>query len=136
MRKAVGYGCAWLVIGFIGLSILLPGKSASVPSTESLQQQRLDFKTRMRATGTLNIPVLNCAAKRVSDRTVETTYLIWINERGDLTTRANRDDAALDSINAIEACGGNLAALAREMKADGENLIHKGLAMAMLEEGR
>jgi len=108
----------------------------AVADHAALQQQREDFKTRIGKAGGLHIPALDCAARRVSARTVETMYLIWINERGDLTSAADRDDASLDAINAIEACGASMTALAAELQDDDQDLVPKGLAMAMLLAGR
>jgi len=136
----VGKGCAVIGIIGVGIFLLLVLIGTMVPrqtvDRAALLRERAEFKSRADASGPLGNRLLDCAARQVSARTVETSYLIWINERGDLTTADDRDDAARDTIGALQNCGGSVAMLTREMKADDENLIFKGLAIAMLQANR
>lgn len=129
----ISVGLAIALLTVIGL--LSPKGTNSPAKPEHIAQQREEMKQRMAATAFKSPPILECAAQRVGVDTVETTYLVWINKRGDLTTKSQRDSASLDSINSIQACGGDMTALIREMEESGDT-VNKGLALAMLQANR
>ena len=95
------------------------------------------MKANMEASGlSLPEPVL-CAAREVSDQTVETTYRVFLYERGDLTTDAERQAASEDVLGTYEnTCGGDIIAMANSLQRDDSDTVHKGFVLAMLKEGR
>lgn len=137
MGKFLKYGAVGL-IGFVVLCLMFPGQPKVATADEQAQfaREKSEFKARMASMHFQSNPTILCAAKRVSDETVRTTYLLWIHERADLTTKHQRDNASFDTVTSIEACGGSMSALVHEMQNDNDNLVFKGLAAAMLEAGR
>lgn len=134
MKVAILY----LAVAFIGLAAC-----NATPSSEDVTAREADFaaqKASMKAKidaspGPYNA-TLDCAAKRVSDNTARTQYLLFLYNRPDLTTEAGRTNASHDWIDSIDACGGDMTALANEMGQDDDDLIMKGLVIALIRQGR
>lgn len=79
---------------------------------------------------------MDCAARRVSNSTVEAHYQSFLIHRPDLVSSAQRDHMINSWLDAIEACGGDLSAFAYQMSDDPDGLMVKGLTVALIRQGR
>lgn len=98
----------------------------------ALIQERQAFRDR---TASFNIPKFDCPAKAVSDQTVETMMLLWVNERTDLVTRDQMQAASNDFVDAFVSCGASESQIANELSRSDDTMM-QGLVMAVLKEGR
>ena len=80
-------------------------------------------------------PELDCVAKRAGADTVETLYRIWIDQRRDLATQADQDDADADVARQVGTCGGTYSALEAQAHRQGVEL-DQAVAQAMLRRNR
>lgn len=132
MDKA-GYGCLGLIALFLIIALIGPAEHED--NRSQFAAEKAAMLAKIETEGGVDQPVLSCAASKVSSATAETVYLLWLHQRGDLTTEAQRNSAASDTISSIESCGGNMGALVREMKAS-DDAVFKGFVLALLEAGR
>jgi hypothetical protein len=123
-------------IGVIGLAATLAAcsKGPSNPAADraSLIAERVAFRDR---TASFANDKFTCPAKAVSDQTVETSLLLWVNERSDLTTRDDLKAASDDFVNAFVSCGTTEAQVINEL-SESDDTMMKGLVMAVLQQGR
>jgi hypothetical protein len=104
-------------------------------NAERFSQIRADKLAKMTERHYKSKAELLCAAKQVSDATVQTMFLVALYDRSDLTSKQERGAATEDTVNNLIACGISSEAITNELAASGDVLI-KGLALAMLEAGR
>ncbi|MEN5364705.1 hypothetical protein [Brevundimonas intermedia] len=107
---------------------------SSAPATDraALIAERVAFKDR---TASFDIAKFECPAKTVTDRTVETMVLMWVNNRSDLVDRDQMRAASDDFVTAFVNCGASETQVANEL-AQSDDTMMQGLVMAILQEGR
>ncbi|MNR96412.1 hypothetical protein D3C72_275670 [compost metagenome] len=98
----------------------------------ALIQARQAFKDR---TSNFDIAKFDCPAKAVSDQTIETMLLLWVNERTDLVTQDQMQAASNDFVDAFVSCGAAESQVAMELSRSDDTMM-QGLVMAALKEGR
>lgn len=98
----------------------------------ALIAERVAFKNR---TASFDIEKFECPARTVSDQTVETSLLLWVNDRADLTTQDDLKAASDDFVNAFVSCGASEAQITNELSRS-DDIMMKGLVMAVLKQGR
>ncbi len=135
MWKAIIVSAA-LLAAILLLTRLQGGVAGLDPKDQLAFEKQTAERRRAVLTDTAATPAdLACAATRVSELSVRTLYLVWVNQRSDLTTEKQRDDAMADLGRSIIGCGGNVA-------ADDEAAHRRGLDLgqaaseAMLQAGR
>lgn len=123
-----------------GLAVLVaacssePTGSTATDERPALIAQRQAMLDKASATG-FDIEKLKCPARTVSDETVETTLLLFVNERPDLVDQSRLRASSDDAITAFETCGANMDQIVNEMQRSDEALF-QGLSVAMLQAGR
>lgn len=94
--------------------------------------ERVAFKDR---TAGFDIEKFDCPARTVSDQTVETSLLLWVNERSDMTTQDELKVASDDFVDAFVACGASEAQIASELGQSDDAMMQSSV-MAVLQKGR
>jgi hypothetical protein len=135
MRLAIGISAA-LLIAILVLTKLQSAHPGLAPADQlAFERQRAD-RLRTMLQGNETVPAdLTCPAATVSDATIQTLYVVWLNSRPDLTTVQDRDAAAADLDHAIITCREDPASLEMEAHARGMDL-QKSVALAILKAGR
>ncbi len=124
------------LVAILAISTLEGGRAGLDPKDQlAFERQRAERRQALIDARTMPPPALACAASRASRATVQTLYLVWINQRSDLATTADRDSAAADLDRALAGCGGDRAALEDGAHRDGLDL-EQAAALAMLQKGR
>ena len=135
MWKAVGVSLA-LLVAILVISKMQGGQAGLDPRDQlAFERQRAERRHSLLEARAVPPPALACAAGRTSQATVQTLYLVWINHRSDLTTVADRDDAANDVSRSITGCGGDPALAEDAAHRQGIDL-GQAAAQAMLQAGR
>ncbi len=135
MWKATAVFAA-LFVGIMVLTILQNGHPGMDPKMELMfEKQRAARMVALQHSGVAMPAPLACAATRVSEATVQTLYLVWINRRSEFSSPAERDSATADLSRAITGCGGNPASLENAAHLLGLDLEEQA-ALAMLEAKR
>lgn len=98
----------------------------------ALIAERVAFRDR---TASFDIAKFDCPAQNVSDQTVETSLLLWVNDRSDMTTQDDLKAASDDFVDSFVACGASEAQVANELKQSDDAMM-QGLVMAVLQRGR
>lgn len=128
-----------MVFGTLFAALALNGCGLAEADAEAdaaeLAAGRQVIRDRLAVTGPVTNKTLLCAARRVSDATAEASLLAFINERGDLNTPQQREAASRETVSAIEACGGNIQALAADLASHGDDVPYL-FAVAVLQVGR
>ncbi len=133
MWKAVAVTAALLAVILV-LTKLQSGHPSLDPSLQlSLEHNR----AAMRQTLLRNSPrpELDCVVKRAGASTVETLYRVWIDQRRDLATQADQDDADADVTRQVGACGDTYSALEAQAHRQGVEL-NQAVAQEMLRANR
>lgn len=124
------------MIHTLGLMAIVAGCSEvqADPAVDrsTLIAERVAFRDR---TASFNIDKFDCPAKTVSDRTVETSLLLWVNDRSDMATQDDLKAASDDFVAAFVACGASEAQIASELRQSDDAMM-QGLVMAVLQQGR
>ncbi len=135
MWKAVGVSAA-LLVAILVISKLEGGHAGLDPKDQlAFERQRAVQRQTLLASKSVQPPALSCAATRVSEATVQTLYLVWINQRSDLTTADDRDRASEDLNGSIAACGAEQTAVEDDAHRRGIDL-GRAAALALLQAGR
>ena len=133
MWKAVAVTAALLAVILV-LTKLQSGHPSLDPSLQlSLEHNRAVVRKSLLQNPPQ--PELDCVAKRAGAGTVETLYRVWIDQRRDLATQADQDDADADVTRQVGACGGTYGALEAQAHRQGVEL-NQAVAEAMLRENR
>ncbi len=133
MWKALAVTAALLVVILV-LTKLQTGHPGLDPSLQlSLEHNRAGVRQSLLQAPPQ--PELDCVAKRAGAGTVETLYRVWIDQRRDLATQTDQDDADGDVTRQIGACGGDAGALEAQAHRRGVEL-DQAVAEAMLRAGR
>ena len=133
MWKALAVTAA-LLVAILALTKLQSGHPGLDPGLQLSLEHNLAVM-RQTLLQTLAQPELDCVAQRADRGTAETLYRVWIDQRRDLATPADQDDADADVARSIGACGGNSGALEAQAHRQGMEL-NQALARAMLRAGR
>ena len=94
--------------------------------------QRVAFKDR---TASFDIPKFDCPAERASDRLVEVSLLLWVNERPDLVSRDELQNISDQFVDVFVDCGASESQVANEL-AKSDDAMMQGFVMAVLQKGR
>ena len=133
MWKAIAATVALLVVILV-LTKLQSGHPSLDPSLQlSLEHNRAAVRQTLLQNPPQ--PELDCVARRAAAGTVETLYRVWIDQRRDLATQADQDDADADVTRQIGACGGTADAMEAQAHRQGVEL-DQAVAEAMLRENR
>lgn len=123
---------------FVMMASILVVAACSAPSSgpatdrAALIAERVAFKDR---TASFDIAKFECPAKTVTDQTVETMMLMWVNNRSDLVDRDQMRAASDDFVTAFVNCGASETQVANELTQSDDTMM-QGLVMAILQEGR
>lgn len=135
MRLAIGISVG-LLVAILVLTKLQTAHPSLAPSDQlAFERQRADrLRTLLQSHETVPAD-LTCPAAKVTDATVQTLYVVWLNTRPDLVTVQDRDAAAADLDQAITMCREDITALETEAHGRGMDM-QKAVALAILAAGR
>lgn len=108
------------------------GTTDSGSERAALIAQRQEFANR---TSEFNIAKFDCPAERASDQLVETSLLLWVNERPDLVERSELENISNQFVDVFVQCGASESQVANEL-ATSDDTMMQGFVMAVLKKGR
>lgn len=94
--------------------------------------ERVAFKNR---TTEFDIDKFDCPAERASDRVVEVSLLLWVNNRSDLVSRDELQGISDQFVDVFVECGATETQVANELRTSDDAMM-QGFVMAVLQKGR